>query len=233
MTDDLHSLIAPYALDALDDLERARFEIHLAQCASCQSELAGFVVTATRLGEAEELPPPAGLRDRLMAEVTTTRQERPVVAAPAKPGVLRRTLPRLAIAAAFLVGAVGVGGYVTEHNQTDDLRAEQAAISKIVSASDARTTTKTYDGGGHVRLISSDIADGAYIVASGMPNPGHGKVYQVWVVKDDSPVSEGVFTTEGSMVMEDLDGADRIAITVEPKGGSKQPTTPPITTLAV
>ncbi len=168
-----------------------------------------------------------------MAEVSSTRQERPTVTALAKPGVLRRTLPRLAIAAAFLVGAVGVGGYVNEHNQASDLRADRAAISKIVSASDAQTTNKAFEGGGHVRLISSDIADGAYIVASDMPSPGTGKVYQVWVVKDDSPVSEGVFTTDGEMVMKDLNGADRIAITVEPAGGSKQPTTPPITTLAV
>ena len=53
------------------------------------------------------------------------------------------------------------------------------------------------------------------------------------MVKDDSPISQGVFASSGSMVMQDLDGADRVAITVEPEGGSKQPTTTPIATLAV
>ena len=233
MTSDLHSLIAPYALDALDDVERARFEAHLAQCVSCQSELAGFVATANRLGDAEELPPPTGLRDRLMSEVSTTRQERPVVVAIQRKSALRRTLPRLAMAAAFLVGAVGVGGYVAERDQANEFRAQSDTITSIVAASDAKTTDKAFDGGGHVRLIASETADSAYIVAKSLPGLPDGKVYQVWMVKDDSPTSQGVFVSSGSMVMKGLDGADRVAITVEPKGGSKQPSTPPIATLAV
>jgi len=87
--------------------------------------------------------------------------------------------------------------------------------------------------GRHVRLIASETADSAYIVAKSLPGLPDGKVYQVWMVKDDSPTSQGVFVSSGSMVMKGLDGADRVAITVEPKGGSKQPSTPPIATLAV
>ena len=232
MTENLHSLIAPYALDALAPDERERFEAHLAQCVSCQSELSGFVATAARLGEVESLSPPAGLKERLMSEVSTTRQERPTVVA-MNQSRFRRTLPRLAMAAAFLVGAVGVGGFLNEREQASDLRADQAAITAVVSAADATTTDKTFDGGGHVRLVSSDEADAAYIVASDLPRLKGDRVYQVWVVKGDSPASEGVFATSGSMIMDDIEGADRIAITVEPKGGSKQPSSSPIATLAV
>lgn len=232
MTEDLHSLIAPYALDALDAAERDRFEAHLTQCVSCQSELSGFVATAARLGEVESQSPPAGLRDRLMSEVSTTRQERPTVVA-LNQSRFRRTLPRLAMAAAFLVGAGGVGGYLSERDQVSDIRADQAAIVAVMSASDSTTIDRTFDGGGHVRLVSSDEVNAAFIVASDLPSLEGGKVYQVWTVKGDAPTSQGVFATSGSMVMEDLDGADRIAITVEPKGGSKQPTTAPIAALAV
>ena len=59
MTTDLHSLVAPYALDALDPHERARYEAHLEDCADCRSELAGFRATAARLGELENQSPPA------------------------------------------------------------------------------------------------------------------------------------------------------------------------------
>ena len=233
MTNNLHSLIAPYALDALSPAERARFEAHLSQCVGCQSELSGFVATAARLGDVESLVPPAGLRDRLMAEVATTRQERPVVVALQPKSAFRRTLPRLAMAAAFLVGAVGIGGYVSERDQANEYRAQSDTITKIVAASDAKTTDKKFDGGGQVRLIASEKANSAYIVAKGLPGLPDGKVYQVWMVKDDSPTSQGVFASSGSMVMKGLDGADRVAITVEPKGGSKQPSTAPIATLAV
>jgi len=232
MSIDLHSLVGPYALDALDATERQRFEAHLDECGDCRTELVGFVATATRLGQAEAQQPPAGLRERLMAEVATTRQERPTVVA-LKPRGIRRTLPRLAMAAAFLVGAVGVGGYLTERDSANDVRADKAAITAVLSASDAKTTDKTFAGGGHVRLIASDQADAAYIVATDLPSLEGGKVYQVWVVKDDTPASQGYFATKGAMLMEGVDGADRIAITVEPEGGSKQPTTTPIATLAV
>lgn len=233
MTTDLHSLVAPYALDALDEHERAQFEAHLDDCDDCRAELAGFVGTTTRLGEAEEQTPPPELRARLMAEVATTRQERPTVVALHKKSALRRTLPRLAVAAAFLVGAVGAGGYVNERDAANDLRADRAAITALISASDATTIDKKFDGGGRVVLVSSDDADAAFIVASDLPGLEDGKVYQVWTVKGDSPTSQGVFAKSGSMVMEDLDGADRVAITVEPRGGSKLPTTEPIAALAV
>ncbi len=230
---DLHSLIAPYALDALDDRERARFETHLDACVDCRAELEGFVATAARLGESASESPPAGLRDRLMAEVATTRQDRPVVVAIQHKSALRRAVPRLAMAAAFLIGAVGVGGYLNEREQANDLRVQSETLTSIVAASDAKTTTKEFKGGGQVRLIASEKVDSAVIVASSLPGLPDDKVYQVWVVKDDSPKSEGIFASSGSMVMQELNGADRVAITVEPAGGSKQPTTAPVATIAV
>jgi len=230
---DLHSLVAPYALDALDAAERARFASHLSDCADCRAELAGFAATAARLGEVESQAPPAGLRERLMAEVSTTRQERPTVVPIRKQSPMRRAIPRLAMAAAFLIGAVGVGGYLSEREQANDFRAQSETLTSIVAASDAKTTDKAFEGGGHIRLIASESAASAYLVARSLPGLPDGKVYQVWTVKDDSPRSEGVFASSGSVVMRDVDGADRVAITVEPKGGSKQPTTAPVATLAV
>lgn len=232
MTADLHSLMAPYALHALDPHERARFEAHLDQCADCQSELLGFLATAARLGEAEHLTPPAGMRDRLITAVTSIPQERPVVTMRAQRG-LRRTLPRLAMAAAFLVGTVGVGGYVVERENASEQVAARDAIATVLAADDLDTKTKRFDGGGALRLISSESKDSAIVVANDLPALKGGKVYQVWLVKDDSPESKGVLAMSGPTIMRGLAGADRVAITIEPKGGSDQPTTAPITTIAI
>jgi anti-sigma-K factor RskA len=233
MTTDLHSLMAPYALNALDPWERERFEAHLEQCADCRAELAGFVATASRLGEAAHQAPPAELRERLMATVASTPQERPVVTSLAQRRGMRRTLPRLAMAAAFLVGTVGVGGYVAERNQAENYRADSQTITSVLAASDANTSVKTFGKSGRVQLISSESKDSAVIVASDLPALTHSKVYQVWLVKNDSPKSQGIFASSGSMIMKGLSGVDHVAITVEPKGGSKQPTTAPISTIAV
>ena len=39
MNADIHGLSGAYAVDALDDVERAEFERHLAQCPECQAEV--------------------------------------------------------------------------------------------------------------------------------------------------------------------------------------------------
>ncbi|AXT86807.1 hypothetical protein C6I20_07140 [Aeromicrobium sp. A1-2] len=232
-TTDLHSLIAPYALDALDADERARFESHLEQCATCRSELAGFQETTALLGESVSHAPPAALRERLLAEISGTRQERPVVTSLAERRGVRRTLPRLAMAAAFLVGTVGVGGYAVERNQANDARDEYAAVSSVLAAADANTSAKDFPGGGNVRMISSAEQDTAVIFAHDLPSPGADKVYQVWMVDASGATSQGTFVTDGQMIMEGVSGAKTVAVTVEPKGGSKQPTTEPVATIPV
>jgi anti-sigma factor RsiW len=42
MSEELHSLVAPYALDALDATDERSFEEHLALCERCRGELAGL-----------------------------------------------------------------------------------------------------------------------------------------------------------------------------------------------
>lgn len=233
MTADLHSLIAPYALDALDADERSRFEAHLDQCADCQAELAGFMATAVRLGDAMSHTPPPALRDRLMTEIVRTPQERPVVPSLAHRRGLRRTLPRLAVAAAFLIGAVGVGGYVVEHRNAENAQNENVAVSTVLGADDVSTMSKSFDGGGSVKLYLSQEADAAVVFAKGLPSPGKDKVYQVWMIDSSGPHSQGYFTSEGQMIMKGVTKANTIAVTVEPAGGSKQPTTAPIATIPI
>jgi len=72
---EFHVEVGAYALDALDESERAAFEQHLAGCRSCQRELAEFTETTARLGALSDVPPPAELRGRLLDEI---RQVRPL-----------------------------------------------------------------------------------------------------------------------------------------------------------
>jgi anti-sigma-K factor RskA len=233
MTSDLHSLMAPYALDALDPDERERFEAHLDGCVDCRSELAGFLATAVRLGDAVSHTPPPALRDRLLSEISVTPQQRPTVATLAERRGLRRALPRLAVAAAFLIGAVGVGGYVVERQNAQEEHDLNAAISSVIGADDVATKSKNFSNGGSVKMMMSADEDTAVIIAKNLPKPEKGKVYQVWMVDGDGPRSQGTFETGGQMVMDGIAAADRVAVTVEPAGGSKQPTSSPVATIPV
>lgn len=233
MTADLHSLIAPYALDALERDERDRFEAHLAQCDECRDELEGFMATAVRLGDSVVHAPPAGLRDKLMSEIVRTPQERPVVTVLAQRRGLRRTLPRLAVAAAVLVGAVGIGGAVIERQNAQEAENQNVVMSTVIGAADVTTVAKSFDSGGRVKLYSSASADAAVIIAKDLPSPGDGQVYQVWLVDEKGPHSHGYFKNSGQMVMKGVSKATRIAVTVEPDGGSKQPTTEPVANIPI
>jgi anti-sigma-K factor RskA len=233
MSTDLHSLIAPYVMDALDVDERQRMEAHLEQCTTCHGELTGFQGTAARLGEAQSQTPPAGLRARILAEASTTRQERPIVTPITPRHGLRQALPRLTVAAAFLIGAAGIGGYAVERGQARDAMARNVAITSVLAAPDASITSKTFSTGGNVRLVASPGEDAAVIVANDLAPLKSGKVYQVWMINDAGPKSQGTFRTSGTIVMAGAGGADAVAITVEPAGGSREPTSGRITNIAI
>ncbi|MFD1547602.1 anti-sigma factor [Nonomuraea guangzhouensis] len=81
---DPHTLVGAYALDAIDDeVERHRFEDHLAGCPDCALEIAGFAETAARLGSAVAIEPPPSLKERVFAQIDQVRQAPPTVADPA------------------------------------------------------------------------------------------------------------------------------------------------------
>src|SRR5918999_1118607 len=46
---DIHALSGAYAVDAVDDIERASFERHLAECPSCRAEVASLRETSAAL----------------------------------------------------------------------------------------------------------------------------------------------------------------------------------------
>ena len=78
MAADPHSLVAPYALHALDDEEAHAFEEHLAACERCREELAGLREAAAGMAYGAEGPaPPPELKERILAQA---RSERPNVA---------------------------------------------------------------------------------------------------------------------------------------------------------
>ncbi len=229
MTVDLHHLIAPYALDALEPDDRSRFEAHLAQCEQCRVELVGFLSTAARIGEAEAVTPPPELRERLLAMAASTSQEHPVVTALSQGSRVRRFAPRIALAAAVAAAVVGIGGFVAEHERAEDLSADRSHITEVISAEDATTTEGTAAGGGEVRVIVSESRDAAVVVGASLPALDEDQTYQVWHMEDGKPTSVGLLGRgPGVLYVDGVKGAEAYAVSVEPSGGSPQPTSDPI-----
>ncbi|MFY0408262.1 anti-sigma factor [Solicola sp. PLA-1-18] len=231
MTIDAHTLLAPYAMDALDDAEREAFEAHLEVCEECREELAGFVETAARLGAAVSEAAPASLRTAVLQDAARTPQVRPIGARSHRRSTAARYARRGLLVAAVLTLVAGVGGFWMEHNRAEDLQADSVSISQVLAASDVSTASHELPDGGTMTVASSRGLDRAVVAVNDLPATEKGKVYQLWMLRGDVPVPNETFSGGAggsSHLLKDFDRADAVAITVEPEGGSTSPTTTPI-----
>ncbi|GAA3907954.1 anti-sigma factor [Streptomyces lacrimifluminis] len=241
-TTDLHRLTGAYALHALSDTENTAFERHLAGCEACAQETAELSATAARMGLAVATTPPAGLREQVLRRITTVRQEtpgRPAQALAARPGPRTRRLSRWALAAC-LAAATALGGTALwQHQEAEDARAQarRAArttdgIAAVLAAPDARTRATALAGGATATVVVSRGQDRAVFVVSGMTSPPGGKVYQLWFDEDGTMRPAGLMdparSDQAVLLRGSVDGASGMGITVEPDGGSKEPTSAPV-----
>ncbi|MFJ5990598.1 anti-sigma factor domain-containing protein [Lentzea sp. NPDC092896] len=227
---DLHTLTGAYAVNALSEIERTAFEAHLIRCESCALEVAELAATAARLGVAVESPPPPQLRARVLAAAAETRQLSPHPARVPNPRRIRWAGGLLA--AACLVAAVFVTVQYTESSQDRQLAqlsSEYSRFSDLLSTPDAKLISGTAPNGATGTAVISASRDEALFLARGLPEPGPGKAYQLWLVGENGPRSAGVLKSLTSpLAVSGLTGAQRVALTVEPQGGSQQPTTDPV-----
>jgi len=230
---DIHSLIAPYALDALDAEERAEFEAHLEQCEECRAELAGFLATATVLGDVPAQSPPPELKQRLMGAVARTPQERPIVKALVSHAKLRRSFPRFSVAAATVAALAGFSAFAVEYQRNSDLEAQQTSMTQVFTAADAQRSVATLKAGGTFQMVESKSVGDAVLIAADLPAI-RDKAYQVWTIRDGDAHSEGLIGPKSGMkLMKNIKGAESVAVTIEPDGGSKKPSTRPIAAMPI
>lgn len=226
---DIHALVGAYAVDALDDVERAAFERHLAGCDACLAEVDGLREAASVVGASAAQDPPPRLRDRVLADIANVRPLPPQTATAQHRR--RRLRPALVAAAAVAVLAVG-GGVIVAEPWADDSSQQQLTVAEQVrAADDAETFTQTLDDGAVATVIRSKSLNRAVLVTENMPPAPAGKVYETWLQHDDvGMVAAGLMENGQQEVVLEGDPASAIGfgITVEPDGGSDQPTTDPV-----
>ncbi|MFI8189051.1 anti-sigma factor domain-containing protein [Streptomyces sp. NPDC085946] len=253
--EDLHSLAAPYALDALEPAERVRFEKHLSGCDRCAAEVRALSEDALRLAWSTAAPAPAALRERVLAAVRTMPQE-PAPARghrstlpphvwgvrppPARARALRAR-PRFApfatatAAAALVVAAL----FAVQADRTQDQLAAQQArareIAHVLAAPDARAGSGRDARGGTIGVIASASEGRAVVTLGGYGALPDDRVHQLWVMRPGAqPRSLGLFDGDTPLVASGLDAASTsLAVTVEPDGGSPRPTSQPVVQLAL
>ncbi len=69
----------------------------------------------------------------------------------------------------------------------------------------------------------------AFLLVNGLPALPEDQEYQVWIITGKGPASAGIFSSTDSVeqlvnLPTDFFGADAVGVSVEPRGGSPQPT---------
>ncbi len=232
MTHELHTLTGAYALDALDEDERRAFAAHLADCEACAAEIEGLRATGAMLGVGAAGGVPPSLREAVMAEVRRTRQLTPLPVPVPDDGrvlpLLRRARATsralLAVAAVLLVVAGTLAGVaVREQRQAAQSRQVAAQISAVIGAPDARRI----EGGGAARVYVSPSQGKAVFVGQRLPATDADHVLQLWVL-DGGARSVGIIRGSTALLATGVRPGAKLGVTVEPEGGSKQPTAAPV-----
>ncbi|MEQ4565946.1 anti-sigma factor [Paenarthrobacter sp. CAP02] len=241
-----------YALDAVSDDERAMIDEYVKDAPEAPEFLERVREARETLAVsfAPEEEPPAALFGNIMDRITKDAATEPV-SAPAAPAVAgpavddlaaarakreerrnggaRRWIVGAAAAAALALGGIGVGSYVSAQNDP---------VNQVLQAQDVQKQSAAVPGGGTATISASSAKDSFVVLMNGVAPAPEGKVYQLWTLPKDgsAPVPQGTMdaqTLSKPAVVKGLSSASSVAITVEPAGGSKAPTTAPVLVVAL
>lgn len=221
--ENLHELAAGYALNALDAPERELFEAHLRECEQCSAEVLAFRETAAMLAYAGDAPaPPPELRERVLDEARRVQPTQSVV-------VLRpRRALRLVAVAAAAAAAVAIGLGIWAATLSNSLGAERSARAADAQAAAilADASAQRLPLGERGEVVRGPNGESVLVVRD-LPAAPDGETYEAWVIDGGVPVNAGLFEGGGQQIVlleQPLPNGATVAVTLEPDGGSEQPT---------
>jgi anti-sigma-K factor RskA len=245
--EEISDLLGAFALDAVEPHERDEIDEHLATCPRCRAEVDAHRDVAAAMGNSVE-PLPVGLWSSIAERLPNRHDE----ARPPMPRLVRNSddgrqrqasdrsrapRGRLVVLGSMVAAAAAVAavlGINLDKADTQVSRLQQAAISAQPTAVETALETP-----GHqvVNLLNSShhrvaqfvmVPDGrGYLVSSQLRTLPADLTYQLWGIVGNQPISLGLMGQSPSLVQFTLAGpssSSKLAITVEPAGGSVVPT---------
>jgi len=282
--DDPRGLLGAWALDALDDGERARVDALLESDPEARAEADRLAAATGRLADAaagDEVAP-SGLLDSILTRLDDRPAGGSAVAAgsdlaavpdptvepdasaprpaagrlasvpppPALEGAdpastvagltelerrraakgSRRSRAAWVLSAAAVVVLVLVGAVAVLATRDDT---SNPSLEEIAAEARAQPGARTADLVTDAEAVAADVvvdADGhAYLTIHDMPATDAAHTYQLWSVDGGTPISLGLFDGASTVAVLGIDhDVSQLAVTLEPAGGSADPTTAPM-----
>ncbi len=221
---------ASYVLGAMPDGEWERYRDHIVGCEVCTAKVAelGFVSDAL-LNAVPQLTAPPEIRDRVMSVVRAESQlllasgamaDRPIERQSRRFSLLRlRPWPATVMAMSLLALGIGSGALLVGGPGSEPASRTIACASAPAGATCQMRVAR----------------ESAKLVVAGLPTPPEGRIYQVWLDRDNGTApepTEALFSVRKGRasvdVPGDLDGVKQVLVTDEPLGGSQVPTRRPV-----
>ncbi|MGW0508660.1 anti-sigma factor [Streptomyces olivaceoviridis] len=202
------------------------------------------VLAAVRTTPQEPARGRAGARGRTPARERAPQLPPHVWGAQPPPGRARASRARrpllvpfatVTAAAALVVASLFA---VQAHRTEDRLAVERTRareIAHVLAAPDARAASSEDARGRSIGVIASASEREAVVTLSGYGTPSGGRVHQLWLMRPRvRPRSLGLLAGDTPLVAKGLDASSTsLAVTVEPDGGSAQPTGQPLVQLTL
>ncbi len=226
--------LVSFSLGALSAEENAALISHLKTCNDCQMELADYQKTAT--GLLHSVPPrmpPASLRKKLAVRLPSAQKR--------TSGLLAISFKQFA-AAAVLATLLGLNLFSVM--QIRSLQEQQNALAEKLSAEQATIGMLAHPGT-QLELVAADLPDltgsvlldkdknTAVLVLWNLPELEEDQIYQIWLINEQGEkISAGLFNSSNEQgyttasVQSSIPIGQFVAmgVTIEPSGGSEQPT---------
>jgi anti-sigma-K factor RskA len=246
--------VAVYALGALPRDQARDVRAHLATCRECAAEYRRLKPAVDAVAySAEACPDPVSgtvvpsprLKARIMDQVLGSVVPRPVSNVGEMRAVRPIVWPAYAVAAACLAVALVTTAFNISLNE--EVRQSQAQLALLgthtkllnrqVAAQRTELADLTSSDSQHYAVENGEVVrhgNRLYIAMQSMGMPPHGKVYQAWLMRKG-----GKTMTPSVMFMPDRGGVAvvrvpaqasqivEVAVSMEPEGGSKAPTSKP------
>lgn len=220
-----------YVADALDQQERAAVEEQLKLHPELRIEVEAIEQALEDYAVAQAIVPSSGLKQRVLAGIPDTAK--PAVKTEAK--VLPMT-PALRWALAASVALILVMGAVILSlqskvnglgEQVASLSAQQAELTTIRSARTLKISLAGVESHTDADAVVYWDTNNKEVMIDcvDLPQADEGHEYQLWALDNGKPVDAGLFGNGSSLKkLKKIDHAQAFAVTLEPKGGSVNPT---------
>jgi hypothetical protein len=221
---------ASYVLRAIPDGEWEGYAAHASGCPDCTAKIEELrFVSDALLSGVPQLSAPPEIKSRVMSVVraeaellnaTGAMADRPIARQPSRRLGLQwlRPWPAAVLAASLL--ALGIGGGAVFVGGPGDPAAQTIACAQA-------------PGGASCQMRVA--GDSAKLVVAGLKAPPRGRIYQVWLDRDNGTApepTEALFSVRKGRASVDVPGdlkdVKQVLVTHEPLGGSEVPTRQPV-----